>query len=69
MGKNEAVKKKYCLRHATPNPKKADKQRVWRVEFIFFSVMLPILANYYTALIFLVTFLIKQKSNKLLMGG
>jgi hypothetical protein len=31
--------------------------------------MLPILANYYTALIFLVTFLIKQKSNKLLMGG
>ena len=31
--------------------------------------MLPILANSYTALIFLVTFLIKQKSNKLLMGG
>ncbi len=50
-------------------PKKNDKQNVWRVEFIFFSRMLPILANYYTALIFLVTFLIKQKSNKLLMGG
>jgi len=33
--------------------------------------MLPILANYYTALllIFLVTFLIKQKSNKFLKGG
>jgi hypothetical protein len=31
--------------------------------------MLHILANSYTALIFLVTFLIKQKSNKLLKGA
>jgi hypothetical protein len=30
---------------------------------------LHILANYYTALTFLVTFFVKKKSNKLLMGG
>ena len=50
-------------------PKKADKQSVWRVEFIFFSVMLPILANYYTSLDFFVTFLIKQKSKRTWLGG
>ena len=48
---------------------KANKQVVWRVEFIFFSVMLPILANSYTALTFLVTFFVKKKSNKLLMDA
>jgi hypothetical protein len=38
-------------------------------KFISFSGMLHILANYYTALTFLVTFFVKKKSNKLLMGG
>jgi len=31
--------------------------------------MLPILANYYTSLDFFVTFLIKQKSKRTLLGG
>jgi len=38
-------------------------------KFISFSGMLPILANSYTALTFLVTFFVKKKSNKLLTNG
>ena len=69
MGINVALRKIYCLKHATPNPEKSRQTNRLACKFISFSGMLHILANYYTALTFLVTFFVKKKSNKLLMGG
>jgi len=37
MGKNEAVKKKYCLRHATPNFEIKPTNKAFGVSSLFFS--------------------------------
>jgi hypothetical protein len=70
IGHKCSVKKDILFeaRHTEPR-NKTDKQSCLACKFISFSGMLHILANSYTALTFLVTFFVKKKSNKLLMGG
>jgi hypothetical protein len=49
---------------------KTDKQAVWRASLYLLAECCPVRQlNTALLLIFLLTFLIKQKSNKLLMGG